>query len=260
TVPGILTFDPRPLVEQQVTGHLTGSESHIAVVTLRILFSAVLVVLAVAGAILLLARRKFRAAIPVGAIALAPLLLLPISGYIYQAHFTLRLYFFLLPPMVYFAINLLDIRRKAAITILCFILVAAAPLNIVAQYGNQASDYHSPSYIAGFDFSDSAKKSVPLSSASLSQLSLEDDRLFFTPPDQWDPFPTGNHYFTISKRADAHYSFIYGKPEFVDRVWTWLSSSPYYDCIYANPEFNLYIHYGKRPPQGISIAQAKSPP
>jgi len=237
TVPGILTFDPGFLVEQQVAGHLTGNESHIAVVKLRILFSAVLVVLALAGAIFLLVRRKFHIAIPAVVIALAPVVLFPISGYCYQPHFTLRLYFFLLPPMAYFATNLLDIRRKAAISILCLILIVAVPLHVVSHYGNQAIDYESPSNVAGLNYINEVNKGSNYPLAKLNQLSWEDGELLFD-----DTFPKAEQYFAISQHDDATYDFLYNKPEFVDSVWSWLESSKNYNFIYANPEFHLYVN------------------
>lgn len=238
-------------------GGMIGSASHIAVVLIRMLTSVIFVIITLIGIALgRLSRNNISLdnafiAIGVGAV------LVGMSG-LYGGELVQRAWYFSLVVVAYFGLKLLD--RRATAVILCLLLLAALPLNFIAHYGNQASDYRSPSHIAGFAFTDSTIKNVPRAEAKFNQLSLEGDILFFTPSGQPDPFPTGEHYFAISQRWDAYYSFQHGKPEFVDKVWAWAQNSVYYDSIYANPEYNLYIHYGVRPPEGINIAQPELSP
>lgn len=235
TPEGILVFDPGYIVQTNITMSLSGSESHIAVVETRIIFSSIFVVLGLTGAILALVLTKpKKTTISVLAMAVALLLLLPLAKQ-FGWELVHRLYLYGLPFMAYFGAMLLDLGRKKSAIILCFLLIAAGPLFIISHYGNQAKDYWPPSYIAGWHYVDDMKKNSGHPFAQLKQLSWQDNQLVFS-----DNFPEEEHHFAISQHDDATYDFLYNQPQFVDRVWNWLASSQDYDFIYANPQFSVF--------------------
>lgn len=239
------------------TGGIVGSASHQAVALIRIITSAIFVFIVFIGLLMGRWSRKYISADNAFIVIGAGALLAGVSG-LYSQEIVQRTWYFMLPVVAYFGLKL--VNRRATATVLCLVLLAALPLHFISHYGNQASDYRSPSHIAGFTFTDSTVENAPRAEALLRQLSLEGDILLFSQGGICGPFPSGDHYFAISQRMDAYYDFQRNQPEFVDIVWAWAQTSGFYDSIYANPEYNLYIHYGGRPPEGINIAQPDSLP
>ena len=146
---GMIILDPEVLVEREITGHLSGSESHIDVAKVRILFAGIFVLIGLAGVISALVMRKnLKTTITLLAITIAPLVLVVLSGH-YAREILTRLYLFALPGMAYFGAVLLDTKRSAVTTILCLLLIMAIPLHVIASYGNQELDYFSPGHLPG---------------------------------------------------------------------------------------------------------------
>lgn len=238
------------------TGGIVGSASHRAVASLRILFSGMFVVITIIGFMMGLRSRENRTidyafiAIGLGAI------LGGVSG-LYPQEMVQRTWYFMLPVVAYFGVKLLN--RRVTATLLILLLVAALPLHFIAHYGNQASDYRTPSHIAGYAWRDIVIEKSPRDEALFRHLDLKGDLLLFSNEDStWSRFPTEDHYFPISQRMVDYYDFQRDQPDLVDKVWTWARNSDFYDSIYSNPEYNLYIHYGSRPEEGINIAPPES--
>ena len=139
-----------------VTQRLTGSEQHVMVVRERVMLSAWVWLLALLGGIYRFRTRHPDQAAAVLAIAPIPLFLLPYGGEV-----LLRLYFFMLPFVAFFAAALLvpprseqpaaDGRRRPPIvrTVrdgIVFSLVAGLLLaaSFLARYGNERMDTYSP--------------------------------------------------------------------------------------------------------------------
>ena len=237
---GLLNFDVGSMVEQQVLEPVSrGSQSHVDVARIRVAFAALVAALAVAGVIYLLARRERRTAILLIAIAAVPFLLLPISGQVYAVAYATRLYFFLVPTMAGAAVFLLMMRKRLAVPFFWAICTAAIPLTMIAQYGNQAMDRWSPSFLDGRSYVSTMQTAGNYPFAELDAVALNGDQVVLD-----SELVAEGYYFPISRRDDAIYTFKYDRPDFVDGVWTWLNSSGEYDHLYVNPEYSLYFFDG----------------
>jgi len=77
----LLVFEPGLIVEREVALRVSGSQSHIAITNIRLLFSSIFALIGLAGVILLcFFRRNFKLVIPLLIITLAPLILLTLSS------------------------------------------------------------------------------------------------------------------------------------------------------------------------------------
>ncbi|MFX0196611.1 MAG: hypothetical protein ACFFCW_10845 [Candidatus Hodarchaeota archaeon] len=232
---GILVFDPEYILETNITKSLAGSQSHIAVVQIRIVLSSIFAVLGLVGAILTFLFRRTRTFVSILAIEIALLLLLSLAKQ-FGWELIHRLYLYGLPFMAYFGVMILDMGRKLPAFIICLLLITSCPLLFIGHYGNQAFDYWSPSYLAGFHYVDGVKTNSDYRFADLKDLSWKDDQLVFD-----EDFPQEKHYFAISEHDGAKYDFLNNQPNFVDEVREWLQTFKGYVHIYANPEFGLYL-------------------
>jgi hypothetical protein len=139
-----------------VTARINGSALHLVVIRERLVLSGVLWLLALLGGI-----RRFRAGSGdhgAAALGLAPLLLFPMQPY--GGEMLMRVYFFMLPFVAFFAAAALLPARPAdptapprlTGTLLRFAAVTAFSLTItvilasclLARYGNQRADYFTP--------------------------------------------------------------------------------------------------------------------
>jgi len=245
---GVFTVNPANIAKTEVTQHLRGSESHIAVVEVRILHSAIFVLLGLAGAIfVLLFRRKSNTA-AILAMFLAPLLLLPISGH-YGEELLNRVYLFALPFMAYFGAMLLDIKSKLPWFILCLLLIIAIPTNVISTYGNRALDYFPEGRVAGLKFFDSTTTrgyvtgAYPLGQTSnllqykhldYSQLEWQGNELYTQGREEMP------YYIAISNQDRAWYGWFWGDYQFIGNVEQLLDNAVNCSLIYSNPVLKLY--------------------
>jgi len=251
TEPESYTFNPEVVTEREVTGHFTGSKSHIAVAIARLSFSAVFALIGLIGVILAFVRReKRRTAILVTAIALAPLVLLPLSVN-YEGEFAQRLYLYALAPMAYLAVQILEVKKWAVTLAFCLLLVLGAPLHVAAHYGNEAMDYISPGQVSGMHFfSDKTRQGYTTGRTigkmenaeryqeiAFEQLSLEDDALVLD--GQFDQ--TRPHYAAITRQDREYHRFFWGTPEFIDDIKLKLSQAVNYNCVYTSADLKLYL-------------------
>ncbi len=249
--PGAFVVDPGAVTGREVTGHFTGSESHVAVAITRLPFSAMFALIGVAGVVLvLLVKRKLGAAIPILAIALAPLLLLPLA---YGQELLHRLYLFALAPMAYFGAELLSTKKRELTFIFCLSLIIGVPLHVVAHYGNEAMDYFSPGDVAGLHFFHDNTSEGYVTGAwpmgevknveryrliGFSRLSLQNDVVVVEGQlDEESP-----HYIAISRQDREFYRFFLDDPGFIEELELNLNNSADHNLIYLNADVSLYVH------------------
>jgi len=254
----LLTFNPGVIGKREIIGHLRGSKSHIAVVKTRILLSSIFAVIGFFGFLISILRKKFDIAIPVLVIALAPLVLLPLSGN-YGEELLHRLYLFSLAPMACFGVKLLcglNIKRRMVFFIFCSLLIVCIPLHVVAHYGNEIMDYLPSKNIAGLHFFHNnttrgyitwgwpmcgMKNAEKYQRISFNQLRLQNNILVVK--EQFDKLDKRlPHYVIISQREREYYRFFFGKPRFIDKIQLKLESSVNYDLIYNSAGLKLYVN------------------
>ncbi len=249
--PESYTLDPGIITEREITGHFTGSKSHIVVAMVRLPFSAVFALIGLIGVILAFrTKRNFSITTLVLVIALAPLVLLPLSVN-YVGEFAQRLFLYALAPMAYFAIQILEKRRWAITLAFCLLLVIGIPLHVIAHYGNEAMDYLSPGQTAGMYFfndntrqgyvtgktigkMENAERYQPI---SFDRLSSQNGLLLLE--GQFDrDLP---HYVAITRQEREYYRFFLGTPEVIDGLELKLNQSANYNFIYDSTDLKLYI-------------------
>jgi hypothetical protein len=127
-----------------------GSESHRAVVMLRLLLVTFVLGLCVAGVVIgLVTRRHLATDRIIGVMGLAIGSVAVASGFL-TGGILPRLYTFLLPVAIYFGAKTLDAGRARGIILV--LLVLAIPLRVVSQEGNQVIDFIPQGYISGLYF------------------------------------------------------------------------------------------------------------
>jgi hypothetical protein len=128
-------------VAANVGNRMTGSTLHLDVVYLRLLLTAGVWLLALAGGLRAFRRRKRDRAYAV--LALAPFPLMPLQPY--GGEILLRIYLFSLPFMILYVARLFFVRRSAGrgivtLVALCALSLAALGAFFVARYGNERMD------------------------------------------------------------------------------------------------------------------------
>jgi len=248
----MLVMDPEFIAEREVTRRISGSQSHIAVANIRLLFSSIFALIGLAGVILLcFFRKKFYQIIPLLIITLAPLILLTLSSQ--YGELLPRIYLFALPGMAFLGAMLLDVKKRVPIFIICLLLIACCPLHVISRYGNQASDYLSRAQLSGVTFFHDNTAGGYVVGAwpiglrrdieryqheSLQGAVWEDSKLVFT-EDVLQNLPC---YVSISRRDKARQELAKGDIEFFNEIEKTLKTDTGCGFIYHNPDLRLYIY------------------
>ena len=247
---GGITFSPGVIAEREITGHYGGSESHVAVTITRLPFSAIFALLGLLGVIsTYLFKRNFSTATPVLVIALAPLLLLPLSTH-YAGEFAQRLYLFALAPMAFFAVSLFDVRRRTAASIFCLLLIIGTPLHVIAHYGNEAMDYFSPGHVAGLHFFHDNTSRGYVTGGYLGRMEnaekyqfldynqfVSQDGGLLTEEESGHDLP---HYIALSRHDLEYYRFYLGVPDFFEDIVLVVNQSVEYNLVYCTMDIKIY--------------------
>jgi len=234
----IITLDPEYIINTNITSSLSGSESHIAVVKIRIINSAVFALLGLIGSVFILIYRRSRTVLAILAMSLSLFLLIPLryAGW----ELITRLYLFELPFVAYFGALLLGaavgFRKYYTSIILCVLFMVASTLFLISHYGNQVSDYWSEDYRAGYQFLQEHKAISYDVYGELRYINYVDEKVTLS----WHGFPKTNYYFALSKQDDCVFTHIYNRPNFVDSIWKWAEESPNLLSIYKNPEYEVF--------------------
>ncbi len=244
-----LVLSPDVFVATQVTGHIAGSESHIAVSNTRLVLSGLLAAAGLAGAGAALWQRRGRStAVLVLGLAAAPL---PLAIIPYGGRALDHLYVFALAPMAYFAARLLARARPWVTTTVCLLAVAAIPLHLAAHYGNARYDYFPASLTSGYNFAYAAAGVEDTLGTDYPWATLEPPRQPFTTIAglTWQdglvlakgiPEGDGAGWLYLEHRHHAYYDFLLGAPEFLGRLEGALESTANCQVTYLNPDFKLY--------------------
>lgn len=237
-IPGVVNLNVGEVFEREVLSFVGGSESHATMVWIKIAFSAMFAAVGLIGAVFACRTRAgLAAAAPLLALTAAPMLLFLFSGY-YDSLLAARVYLYSLPAMAYFGARLLDIRKRATAIILCLLMIAAVPLHIVANYGNEAQEYYPPGLTAGVHFTRDkfgqdfdALSAFPMgrryTHERLQQMERNDAYL---PSLLW-----------LTSQDKAWYIDILAAPELLDEHRQSLASNTNYAFVYNNPDFSLYL-------------------
>jgi len=248
----LLVFEPELIVEREVALRVSGSQSHIAVVNIRLLFSSIFALIGLAGVILLcFFRRKFKLVIPLLIIILAPLILLTFSSQ--YGELLPRIYLFALPGMAFFGAMLLDVKKKIVVFVMCLLLIVCCPLHVISRYGNQASYYLSQAQLSGVTFFHDKTAGGYVVGAwpigvmrdieryqqdSIEKTVWEDSRLVFT-EDVLQNLPC---YVSINRKDKAQQELVKGNIEFINEIEKTLKTDTGCGFIYHNPDLRLYIY------------------
>jgi hypothetical protein len=227
-----------------------GSDSRQAVAIVRILFSGLILVSAIAGGLLSwkltgwTAKDRFALAVLVG-MGLAAI----IVGGGYGMELYQRFYFFMLPSLCYFAVKLLIFRYTRLV--FPMILLISLPLTVISQYGSQAMDYLSPSFLTGAYFfhdktSDGVvtgvtpigrlrnhEKYIKISFTQLEhqlQRTARQDYLNVISPD----------YVVITDYARSRYAFFNNDEHIIDDIERELNKPGPYTLVYNNQEVKIF--------------------
>jgi len=227
----------------------TGNAVRNTVNEIRIFFSALAIMLAVAG---FFAARKYGRLGPTDRrFLLITASLLPLlSLFAYGGELIMRIFLFCLVPIVYFACRGSD-RKYFFPIVAIFLLIAAPPLNIVAHYGNEAYDYVPVSeakglgffydstkngYVIGFDYHRDIRYRDQYEYIPFEAAPWRNDRLSLGA--QSHHWPT---YVCVFYWAREWYSFFLADPQFVPTTVMNLTASAAYDKVYSNPSFEAYL-------------------
>jgi len=227
----MVNFDMIEVLETNVLGSMSGSESHQSIVGARIGYSAVFVFIGLVSTGVVLTRRRDRDAIVVALTGGSLCLLLPLQAAGWEL--MQRLYLFALPFMTYFVVKAVSSTPKTLGTVLIDLLFAISPQFVICRYGNQATDHLSPEYIEGIKKVDVLKSEGASPFILWYQVDWDGERLVYL-SDAID----GIHYFAISKHDDNMFTYIHDAPDFVDGIWGWLGGE--YQSVWANSEFEIF--------------------
>jgi hypothetical protein len=247
-----LIFDIDLLSQREITGHLFGSGSHVAISIARIVQAALFLLLGVAGFISsLVVKRDLRATISLAAVTLIPVPLAILSGY-YAEEILTRIYVYIMPGIAYFGVRLFDINKRIIAVVICLLLLAAIPMKLMSAYGNQEIDYFSTGQRDGLVFfhEESSQGMViggwPMGefknienyvNLNLDNLEWYDVRLAI-PPGLW---PDERIYIAISRQNRAQYEWYLGNTDFIEEIESRLQETVNYDRIYYNPDLEIYV-------------------
>ena len=250
---GELIFDFSRLFEREVTGHLQGSGAHIDVALVRIMHTALFLLLGFAGFISsLIVRRDLKTTVSLAAIAVIPLPLIVLSGY-YAEEILTRIHGFIMPGLAYFSTRLFDINKKVMAAILCLLLIIAIPMKLIVAYGNQELDYFPPGQRVGiFLFHDKVSQGMifgawPMGEVKniehyinfdLDNLRWYDNRLAI--PSWMKKYK--QYYIGINRQNRAQYEWFQGNTEFIDNLEQQLQDTVGINFVYYNPDLQLYIY------------------
>lgn len=234
---------------------LSGDESHATVALTRILFSGLILGLAVLGGILgwRLKNNRFADVTVLAIVAGCGLAAIAVgAGYRHELY--QRFFVFLLPALAYFGVKLLQTRPTTVILVL--VLLVALPFVFVAKYGNQRIDHLSAGYRSGAAFFQEKTSGGCIVGEFPIGRMANYERYRFLPSYeayedlQWeDGRPVldidcslAPQYVCISNHDRVELAYYWNKPGLIDDVEDSLNSAADFHMVYASPEMSLYVH------------------
>jgi len=223
----------------------TGSLSHTTINTLRISFSALFCVIGLGGAII---SRKFKEKADMAVIALAIVAIFMAFTGLYTFELIMRTYMFVLVPIGYFGVKLLNTRITSGI--LCFALLIALPLHVITHYGNAVRDTVPRGEIAYWHFiQDNTQQGYLIGGLRPREYSyagyykvdfqqLEWNNSLFTSEYIKSDKP---QYINVGRYEQSIQEFNYDNTELIPQARLRLEESTHYNLIYVNRDVDLYI-------------------
>ncbi len=258
---GIVRLDT--LFAGSVAAGVSGSASHGAIVNIRILTSLMFLGIAFAGYLLSWkTKRSITADKTVLAMAIGALFLVMILGASIGPEALQRFWLFILVPVAYFGVRLLNFKISAAILVI--LLLIAVPLRIISHLGNEAVLHVSPAYVASSQFIHERAtsghrigtiytrfgKNLGGYGFYFDELEWRDNKLVLYSGyrDQglgWEidnVLPEGEPFYIFIGEWDKGYSdFNLNEPYFVDDVQDALDNTVNCNLIYSNLGQALYV-------------------
>ncbi|HEY95401.1 MAG TPA: hypothetical protein G4O15_10755 [Dehalococcoidia bacterium] len=223
----------------------TISPSHTSINILRISFSALFCVLGLAGAII---SRKFKEKADSTILALAVVAIFMTFTGLYTFELIMRTYMFVLVPIGYFGVRLLNYRISSGI--LCLALLIALPLHVISHYGNAVRDTVPRGEISYWHFiQDNTRGGYLIGGLRPWQYSyagyykvdfqqLECDNNLFTSEYIKNDKP---QYINVGRYEQSIQEFNYDDTRTVPEARGWLEKSTHYNLVYVNQDVDLYI-------------------
>jgi hypothetical protein len=226
------------------------SPEHRLLNQLRVAFSALLGILAVAGSLLFWARHRLspthvRGLVSMLAVAIAAPL--GTASFPYGGELPIRLFFYLLPALTFFAAVLAQSHKlRLWLVILLAMLV---PVHFLVHYGNELSEYVAPSEIqAALFFRDVARGGVRFVDLPFLGFEwLEEGVSTWNANDtSIEPSPevvarVRPRYVALGRTVASQIRFFYGHPYHFARLIGYLDPNPRYLRIYDNDTSWIYV-------------------
>ena len=252
----VLVLDPELIMEREITGHMLGSQSHIVLANMKILFATIFALIGLAGVIIIcLVKRKLKTCITILVITLAPLALVSLSfhyGNMMRGEILTKLYLYALPGMAYFGAMALGTRDRKSVVILFLLLIISCPLHVICEYGNQEADHIPAGEVSGMEFfNDKTTEGYVLGAwpmgwmetpdsynqQQLKRVNWEAEELFINTVN----YTQLNWYIGISKHDEQQFRWLYGQTSYIDRVKYRLESDTHITAFYRSPYLELYF-------------------
>jgi len=248
-------------LQVNAASRVSGSAEHLTVVRVRIAMSLAAFALAVAAVLLTRSRRNEPAwrfaVVYLGALALVT----PVSSY--GGEMLIRALLFALPAIA--ALVAITQPRGPVLAALIALLVIAAPVHIVAHYGNEAYDYVSEDEIEGFRFVAERLAPARLYGGYPAGAFLRSADMQFrngvtpnaTRPPRADAFlhleaqhwgrPPIATYLALGRGDDAAATLFANHPDFVEHVRSAIERRPAeFIPVFENHDITIWRHLAPR--------------
>ena len=237
-------------IDTLFTGFFTGSNtsispSHTTVNTLRILFSAIFCGIGLGGVII---SQKFKEKADSTILALTIVAIFMTFTGLYTFELIMRTYMFVLVPIGYFGVKLLNTRTTSGI--LCLLLLVALPLHVITHYGNAVRDTVPRGEIAYWHFiQDNTRQGYLIGGLRPREYSyagyykvdfqqLEWNDNVFTSEYSKSDKP---QYLNVGTYEQSQQEFLNDNTEVIPGMRHRLDESSRYNLIYTNRNVDLYI-------------------
>ena len=235
------------IIEGQILSHLSGSNEHIMVGVVRVVFSAVFLLLGIAGLVIAVKDRSRRRVVMMMLAIMAvsvSMVILPYGGRIID-----RVYPIPMLALSYFAVTLLD-RKKWGL-VFCTLLIICAPVHVIAHYGNQVLDNVSQEYMDGINyFHDISPDGGTIIAMGylwtirnkekyryipLARLQWHDSQVYLSGKNL-----SGPYWLIITEQERALCDFIYDYPEFPGQLSNLLNVTEGCNLVHGSEGFTVY--------------------
>lgn len=247
-----------------ITRLTTGSEGHVAVAEIRIIYSLAVLAFAIIGILLTIKNKKLTVTDKRVFLLLIGFCLL-LFAFAYGGELFMRLYLLSLLPLGYFASRVILQNKRVFYVALLFFVIAAPSLITVAHYGNETMDYVPPSETRGVNFlygtTTSGQVIGGLRAADFREPYYHQNYTLDSYRDIYQGNrssllwiyprpPYEDRYLCISYETTKYFSSFAGEPQFISDIQGNITNSVSYDMLYSNPSFSIYYSksLGQNPP------------